>query len=134
MSIEPLSTEGLVSLMMQAGKLGSKLAEKLGILADIAIESLSSRADIEHRNGDLITRVATDLITYARTCSLDALYSISSTLMRLSEQIRRASTEASRYLINRIKGKGISEPANWLAELAELTSKLVDVCLAEAPV
>jgi len=134
MSIEPLSTEGLVSLMMQAGKLGSKLAEKLGILADIAIESLSSRADIEHRNGDLITRVATDLITYARTCSLDALYSISSTLMRLSEQIRRASTEASRYLINRIKGKGISEPANWLAELAELTSKLIDACLAEAPV
>ncbi|RLG77675.1 MAG: hypothetical protein DRO14_01960 [Thermoprotei archaeon] len=134
MSVEPLSTEGLVSLILLAGRSGRELAERLSTLAEVAIESLNSRAEVEHRNGDLITRMASDLITYARTCSLDALYSIASTLMRLTEQVRRASTDASRYLTNRIKGKGISEPANWLAELAELTSRLMNVCLAEAPV
>ncbi len=133
-SVEPLSTEGIVGLMMHTGELSSKLAMKLSTLADVAIESLSTKADVERHNGDLITRIAGDLITYARTCSLDILYSITSTLMRLSEQIRRTSTEASRYLIKRIKSKGIEKPADWLAELAKLISRLMNACLAESAV
>jgi len=133
-SVEPVSTEGLVSLLSRVSNYGGELAKGLSTLADIAIESLGSKEDDEKRNGNLITKVANDLLTYARTCSLDTLYSATSTLMRLSEQVRRSSTDASRYLGGRIKSKGVSDPADWLARLAELTSELVKVCLIEVPV
>lgn len=122
-STEPISTEGLVQVIHSVGdEYSAELSTKLGILADIAITSLGSEDGGSIAN--LIVRIASDLLTYARTKSLDCLYSATSLISRLSASIRRG-TKGFEFLRNTLLDRGIENPSEWLSRLASLMSMLV---------
>lgn len=121
MSIESISTEGLIYLIRSIGTDHAKeLATKLGILSDIAVGSLA-RAD---KTGNVVTEVAANILTYSRTNSLDALYSAIALIARLSDHVRR-DTQEFRYLIDELKSRKVNKPAEWLSRLTALMSALV---------
>lgn len=119
MSIEPISTEGLVYLIRMTGDSARELATKLGILADIALGS-------QDKTRDVVTRVATYLLTYSRTHSLEALYSAIALVARLSDHVARG-TEEFESLARGLKVRGVEDPAEWLSRLAMLMGNMTEI-------
>jgi len=118
MSIEPVSTEGLVYLLFSIGADRAKeIAVKLGILSDIAIRS-------QDKTREVVTRIATYMLTYSRTNSLDALYSAIALIKRLSDHVRIGTKEFS-CLIDGLTEAGVNRPAEWLSRLSALMSELM---------
>ncbi|MEM2575162.1 MAG: hypothetical protein QXX60_01530 [Sulfolobales archaeon] len=128
-SIEPISTEGLVSLMNASGKQNSQeLANKLGLLSDIGMElsNATKRQTKKVSNtANMIVKVASDLLIYSRTGSLDALYSTISLLWRLSDEVSRSASESMVDLRDRLRRMNIDKPTNWFSRLVYLLSSHV---------
>jgi len=128
-SVEPISTEGLIQLVRTSitNRDDMKtLATMLGELIDIGLRSLRGRANGD-KTGSLILRLSSDLLIYARTRSLDALYSAISILGRTKEYVRMNSqdfTQLITALRDMLKDKGI-EPHSWLSKLTTLMGMLV---------
>lgn len=119
MSIEPVSTEGLVHLISLTGDVAREVSTKLGILADIAVRS-------QDKTKDVVTSVATHMLAYSRTGSLEALYLAIALVARLSEHVIRGTKEFS-SLVSGLRERGIERQVEWLSRLAGLMSKLVGV-------
>jgi|GEM_PF-1819597 len=128
-SVEPISTEGLIQLVRTSitNRNDMKtLATMLGELIDIGLRSLRGRADGD-KTGNLVLRLSSDLLIYARTRSLDALYSAVSMLGRTKEYVRMNSQDFIQLITalrDMLKDKGI-EPHSWLSKLTMLMSMLV---------
>jgi hypothetical protein len=125
-SVEPISTEGLIQIIRASiidEKNVKELATKLGLLIDVGLQSLREGPVGGDKTGTIVLRLTSDLLMYARTKSLDSLYSATSILERSKEYIKRDPQEF-KYLINTLKERG-SEPNLWLSELIKLISMLV---------
>jgi len=125
-SVEPISTEGLIQIIRASiidEKNVKELATKLGLLIDVGLQSLREGPVGGDKTGTIVLRLTSDLLMYARTKSLDSLYSATSILERSKEYIKRDPQEF-KYLINTLKERG-SEPNLWLSELIKLMSMLV---------
>jgi len=125
-SVEPISTEGLIQIIRASiidEKNVKELATKLGLLIDVGLQSLREGPVGGDKTGTIVLRLTSDLLMYARTKSLDSLYSSISILERSKEYIRQDPQEF-RYLINTLKERG-TEPNLWLSELIRLMSMLV---------
>ena len=125
-SVEPISTEGLIQIIRTSiidEKNVKELATKLGLLIDVGLQSLREGLVGGDKTGTIVLRLTSDLLMYARTKSLDSLYSAISILERSKEYIKRDPQEF-KYLINALKGRG-AEPDLWLSELIRLMSMLI---------
>ncbi|MCC6022835.1 MAG: hypothetical protein LM560_07010 [Desulfurococcaceae archaeon] len=125
-SVEPISTEGLIQIIRTSiidEKNVKELATKLGLLIDVGLQSLREGLVSGDKTGTIVLRLTSDLLMYARTKSLDSLYSAISILERSKEYIKRDPQEF-KYLINTLKERG-TEPNLWLSELIRLMSMLI---------
>jgi len=135
-SIEPIATENMVSLLRslideEDGRLWVIIA--LNRLMDVGVESLKEGErtnDNKLKNlGNIITNIAENLVIYMRTCSLDALYSVISTLNRLADHIKDPERRVQREFMMKIIGQINIDPSEWLRLLAKSLTSLTDKCI-----
>ncbi|MEM2207016.1 MAG: hypothetical protein QXK16_07335 [Sulfolobales archaeon] len=122
--VEPISTEGLISLINSVGMPSSqRLADSLKVLCDVAINLLrAGRSSI----ASIVVKIASDLIIYSRTKSPDFLYSAISLLRRLSDEIRMSKSEPIIDFKGRLMELGVERPADWLLRLTNLLIHLME--------
>lgn len=119
LSTELITTEGLINLFVSMGvDRAERIATKLGIISDIAVES-------EDKTHDVVVRIATYLLIYARTGSLDALYQAVALVSRLSRHVREGTKEF-KDLVGGLEKTGVKKPAEWLIELCNLMVGLMN--------
>ncbi|MCS7109117.1 MAG: hypothetical protein RMH77_07145 [Sulfolobales archaeon] len=120
--VEPVSTEGLVTLINSAeGTNAKKLSAMLRTLLDASVR-LTPKGPKGGNVFNIIVKVANDILIYSRTGSLDAICSALSLLWRLTDDVRVSKSESVIAFVNALEDEGVKEPYKWLSSLVSLLS------------